>query len=132
MFDKAFEFIVASKSIADFQLIVDLFLIPNCEGAGAMPITHYSASEGDQSLSSASDKFIMFSLTIIHVQRLIFEFIKADINVRGSRALSTTFPMLHNRKSEFIVASHYSKTFLHFSEEVFSQYFVREMGECEQ
>jgi hypothetical protein len=31
----------------DFQLIVDLFLIPNREGARAVPTTHYSASEGD-------------------------------------------------------------------------------------
>jgi hypothetical protein len=31
----------------DFQLIVDLFLIPNHEGALAVPIPHYSASEGD-------------------------------------------------------------------------------------
>jgi hypothetical protein len=96
-------------------LIVELFLIPNCKGACAVPITHYSASEGDQSLSSASDKSILFSLTTIHVQRLIVEFIKADINVQGSRAASTTFPMMHNRKSKINVASHDSKTFLHFS-----------------
>jgi hypothetical protein len=44
---QAFESIVASTSIADFQMIVGLFLIPNCEGARAVPITHYSASEGD-------------------------------------------------------------------------------------
>jgi hypothetical protein len=56
-------------------------------------------------------------LTIVHVQRLIVEFIEADINVQGSRAPLTTFPMLHNRKSKFIVASHYSKTFLHFSKD---------------
>jgi hypothetical protein len=31
----------------DFQLIVDLFLIPNHEGARAVRITRYSASEGD-------------------------------------------------------------------------------------
>jgi hypothetical protein len=115
---QAFEFIVASTSIANFQMIVDLFLIPNREGARAVPITHYSASEGDQSLSSASDKSIMFLLTTIHVQWLIVEFIKADINVQGSRAPSTTFPMMHNRKSKFIVASHDSKTFLHFSKSI--------------
>ena len=83
-----------------------------------MPVTHYSASEGDrsQSLLSASDKSIMLSLKTNHVQRLIVEFIKADIkNVYGSRALSTALIMLHNRNSKFIVASHYSKTFLHFS-----------------
>jgi hypothetical protein len=112
---QAFKFIVASTSIANFQLIVDLFLIPNREGACAVPITHYSASEGDQILSSASDKSILFSLTTIHVEWLIVEFIKTDINVQGSRAPSTTFPTMHNRKSKFIVASHDSKTFLHFS-----------------
>jgi hypothetical protein len=35
--------------------------------------------------------------------------------VQRSWALPTTFPTLHNRKSKFIVASHYSKTFPHFS-----------------
>jgi hypothetical protein len=97
-------------------LIFDQFLIPNHEEACAVPITHYSASEGDQSLSSASDKSITFSLTTIHVQRMIVEFIKADINVQA-RAPLTTFPMPHNKKSEYIVASHYSKTFLHFSKD---------------
>ncbi len=105
-----------SHSNYDFQLIVDLTLIAYCEGAHAVPISPYSASDRDQNLSSASDKSIMFSLTTIHVQRLIVEFIKVDINVQGSRAPLTTFSMLHNRKSKFIVASHYSKTFLHFSE----------------
>ena len=46
-FDKAFKFVVASTSIANFQLIVNLFLIPNHEGSHAAPIAHYSASEGD-------------------------------------------------------------------------------------
>jgi hypothetical protein len=59
----------------------------------------------------------MFSLKAIHVQWLIVEFIKADINVQGSRAPLTTFPTLHNRKSNYIVTSHFSKTFLHFSED---------------
>jgi hypothetical protein len=58
----------------------------------------------------------MFSLTTIHVQRLIVEFIKADINVQGSKAPSTIFSTMHNRKSKFIDASHDFKTFLHFSE----------------
>ena len=75
-----------------------------------MLITHYSASEGGQSLSSASDKFIIFPLTTIQVQRLIVEFIKADVNMQKS-------VKLHNRNSKFIVASHDSKTFLHFSED---------------
>jgi hypothetical protein len=44
---QAFKFIVALTSIADFQMIVNLFLISNCEGARAVPITHYSAFEGD-------------------------------------------------------------------------------------
>ena len=35
-----------------------------------MPITHYSASEGDRSLLSDSDKSITFSLKTSHVQRL--------------------------------------------------------------
>jgi hypothetical protein len=100
------------------KMIFDLFFIPNREGARAVPITHYSASEGDQSLPSASDKPIMFSLTTIHIQWLIVEFIKANINVQGSRAPSTTFPTMHNRKSKFIVASHDSKTFLHFSKSI--------------
>jgi hypothetical protein len=103
---QALELIVVTTFFANFQLIVDLFLFQNSEGA------HYSASD----LSSASDKSITFSLKNIHVQRLIVEFIKADIkNVQGLRALSTTLPMLRNRNSKFIVASHYSKTFLHFS-----------------
>jgi hypothetical protein len=38
---QAFKFIVASTFIANFQMIVDLFFIPNCEGACAVPITHY-------------------------------------------------------------------------------------------
>jgi hypothetical protein len=65
---QALELIVVSTSFANFQLIVDL--IQYCEGAREVPITHYSASEGDrsQSLSSASDKSITFSLTTIHVQ----------------------------------------------------------------
>jgi hypothetical protein len=45
----------AQINLRSFQLIVDLFLIPH-EGAHAVPITHYSASEGDQSLSSATVK----------------------------------------------------------------------------
>jgi hypothetical protein len=113
---RALELIVVSTSFANFQLIVDLFLIQNREGAHEVPITHYSASEGDRSLSSASDKSITFSLKTSHVQRLIVELIKSDIKtMQGSRALSTTLPMLHNRNSKFIVKSNYSKTFLHFS-----------------
>ncbi len=91
----ALELIAVLTSFANFQLIVDLFLIQNREGAREVPITHYSASEGDQNLSSASDKSITFSPKTIHVQRLIVEFIKSDIkNVQGSRALSTTLPIL--------------------------------------
>jgi hypothetical protein len=72
---RLYELIVDSKDPNhSHQLIVDLLLIPNCEGARAVPITHYSASEGGQSLSSASNKSITFLLTTIHVQRLIFEF----------------------------------------------------------
>ena len=37
------------------------------------------------------------------------------LNSEGARDPSTTFPMLHNRKIELIVASHFSKTFFHFS-----------------
>ena len=113
---QALELIVVSTSFANFQLIVEPFFIQNREGAHEVPITHYSASEGDQSLSSASDKSISFSLKTSHIQRLTVEFIKSDIkNVQGSRALPITLPMLHNRNSKFIVKSHYSKTFLHFS-----------------
>ena len=113
---QALELIVVSTSFANFQLIVEPFFIQNCDGAHEVPITHYSASEGDQSLSSASDKSISFSLKTSHIQRLTVEFIKSDIkNVQGSRALPITLPMLHNRNSKFIVKSHYSKTFLHFS-----------------
>jgi hypothetical protein len=36
------------------------------------------------------------------------------LNSEGARAPSTTFPTLNNRKIELIVASHFSKTFLHF------------------
>jgi hypothetical protein len=64
---ETFESIVALTLFADCQSIVDLFLIPYHEGACALPITHYSASEGDTSLSSASNKSITFSLTTIHV-----------------------------------------------------------------
>jgi hypothetical protein len=39
--------IVGSTSIANFQLIVDLFLIPNHEGACVVPISHSSFSEGE-------------------------------------------------------------------------------------
>jgi hypothetical protein len=35
----------------------------------------------------------------------------------GARAPLTTFPTLHSRKSNYIVASHFSKTFLHFNED---------------
>jgi hypothetical protein len=37
----------AQINLRTFQLIVNLSLIPNREGARAVPITHYSASEGD-------------------------------------------------------------------------------------
>ncbi len=47
----------------NFQLIVDLTLIVT----RAVLISPYSASEGNRNLSSASDKLIMFSLTIIDI-----------------------------------------------------------------
>ncbi len=37
----------AQINLQTFQLIVNLSLILNCEGARAVPISHYSASEGD-------------------------------------------------------------------------------------
>jgi hypothetical protein len=66
-------------------------------------------------LSVQDGSAIMMATHVSYSLQLIVESIKADINVQESRALLTTFPMLHNRKSKFIVASHYSKTFLHFS-----------------
>jgi hypothetical protein len=66
-------------------------------------------------LSIQDNSAIMMATHPSYSLQLIVEFIKADISVQGSGAPSTTFPMLHNRKSKFIVASHYSKTFLHFS-----------------
>jgi hypothetical protein len=93
-------------SITNFQLIVDLFLNPNCEGARAdvasaticnesFKLIDVSCSEGDFSVPA---KF-------------------RNKDSEGARAPSTTFPMFHNRKSEFIVASHYFKTFLNFSKD---------------
>jgi hypothetical protein len=125
---RALELIVVWTSFANFQLIIDLFLIQNHEGAREVPITHYSASEGDQSrsLSSATDKSITFSLKNTHVQRLIVEFIKADIkNVQGSKALSTTLSMLNTGTpsllSHLIIPKH------SFTSAKVSQYFVREI-----
>jgi hypothetical protein len=46
-FDEAFKFIVALTSIANFQLIVELFLNPNHEGARAVPITSTLVSDRD-------------------------------------------------------------------------------------
>jgi hypothetical protein len=66
-------------------------------------------------LSIQDDSAIMMATHASYSLQLIVEVIKADINVQGSRAPLTTFPMLHNRKSKFIATSHYSKIFLHFS-----------------
>jgi hypothetical protein len=62
-------------------LIVDLTFIAYCEGACVVPISPYSASEGDQNLSSASDKPIISSLTTFHIQQLIINFIKPHANI---------------------------------------------------
>jgi hypothetical protein len=65
-----------SHSNYNFQLIVDLTLVAYHEGARAVLISPYSASEGNQNPSSASEESIMFSLTTIHIQQLIVTFIK--------------------------------------------------------
>ena len=52
-----------------------------------------------------------FNDGVLH--RLIVDLI---MNSVGVRALSITFPMLHSRTIKLSVASHCSKTFLHFSE----------------
>jgi hypothetical protein len=95
-----------SDSNYDFQLIVDLYLNPNYEGARAdvasaticnesFKLIDVSCSEGDFSVpANFGNKYS-----------------------EGARAPLTTFPTLHNMKSKFIVASHYSKTFLHFSKD---------------
>jgi hypothetical protein len=52
-----------------------------------------------------------------HIKKVHSKLIAQIIGVFNSeeaRAPSTTFPTLHNRKIELIVASHFSKTFLHF------------------
>ncbi len=65
-------------------------------------------------LSVQDNSAIMMATHVSYSLQMIVEFIKVDIKVQGSRAPLTTFPMLHNRKSKFIVAYHYSKTLLHF------------------
>jgi hypothetical protein len=65
--------------------------------------------------SVQDESAIMMATHASYSLQLIVELIKADIHVQGSRDPSTTFPMLHNKKSKLIVASCYSKTFLHFS-----------------
>jgi hypothetical protein len=79
--DTDFQWAAMSHSNYNFQLMFDLTLITYCEGARAVRISPYSAFEGDQNLSSASDKLIMFSLTTIHIQQLIVAFIKPNANI---------------------------------------------------
>ncbi len=103
---QAFKLIVASTSIANFQLIVNLFLNPHCEGARAdvasATICNKSIRLIDV-LSSEGDSSVPANV--------------GNTDSEGVRAPSTTFLTLHNRKSKYIVASHFSKTFLHFNED---------------
>jgi hypothetical protein len=100
---QAFKLIVALTSIANFQLIVDLFLNPNCERACT-----------DVASATICNK----SIKLIDVLSSKRDFsVPANFGNTDSgkaRALSTIFPTLHNRKSKYIVTSHFSKTFLHF------------------
>jgi hypothetical protein len=103
---QAFKLFVALTSIADFQLIVNLFLNPNCEGACADVASATICNKSFKLIDVLSSKG-NFSVSANFGNK----------DSEGARAPSTTFPTLHNRKSEFIVASHYSKTFLHFSKD---------------
>ncbi len=47
----------------------------------------------------------------------LFQPIFGNTDSEGARAPLTTFPTLHNKKSKCIVASHFSKTFLHFNKD---------------
>ena len=58
------------------------------------------------------EQFIASNNSVVGFQ-LVVESILI-LNSEGARAPSTTFPTLYNRKIELIVASHFSKTFLHF------------------
>ncbi len=91
--DTDFQRAAMSHSNYDFQLIVDLTLIAHREGAHAVPISLYSASEGDFSVPANF----------------------GNKDYYGAKAPPTLFPKL--QKAVFIVASHYSKTFFHFSED---------------
>jgi hypothetical protein len=90
----------------DYQLIVDLFLNPNCEGActdvASATICNKSIKLIDV-LSSEGDFSVPANF--------------GNIESEGARAPLTTFVTLHNRKSKYNVTSHFSKTFLHFSKD---------------
>jgi hypothetical protein len=103
---QAFKLIVASTSIADFQLIVDLFLNLNCEGACA-----------DVASATICNKSINFIDVLSSEGDFSVPANFGNTDSEGARAPLTIFPMLHNRKSKYIVTSHFSKTFLHFSED---------------
>jgi hypothetical protein len=87
---QAFKLIDALTSIADFQLIVDLFLNPNCEGARA-----------DVTSATICNK----SIELIDVLSSEGDFsVPANFgntDSEGARAPSTIFPTLHNRKSKY-------------------------------
>ena len=80
-FDKAFKFIVALISINDFQLIVNLFMNLNCEGARAVPILSPSASDRDQAASQNANlqtinnfwQGAMSHFYDVHLRRLIID-----------------------------------------------------------
>jgi hypothetical protein len=92
-----------SHSNYNFQLIVNIYLNPNCEGACTDVASAIICNE---------------SFKLIDVLCSVGDFsVPANFGNKdseGARAPSTTFPMLHDRKSKFIVAPQYSKTFLHF------------------
>jgi hypothetical protein len=103
---QAFQLIVASTSIADFQLIVDLFLNLNCEGACA-----------DVASATTCNKSIKFIDVLSSEGDFSVPANFENTDSEGARAPSTTFSTLHDRKSKYIVTSHFSKTFLHFSKD---------------
>jgi hypothetical protein len=116
----------ASQSIAS-KLIVDFIPIKyskmwcsskkdHFKGAQAASITFTPFDETSKFIIALGSEGAQPARSILHDElcKLIVNFISI-MNSEGARALSTTFPVLHNRTVELIVAYHYSKTFLHFS-----------------
>jgi hypothetical protein len=92
---QAFKLIVALTSITNFQLIVNQFLNPNCDGARAdvASATICKSIKLIDALSSEGDFSVPANF--------------GDKDSEGARAPSTTFPTLHDRKSKYIVATHF-------------------------